>query len=397
MRIPLLCIFPCVCLTTFLLTPRAEAQQTEPKKTPKRKPPAIEEVSKTLQHFVDSEVISGAVTLVAHQGKVIHLSGVGLSDIERKKKMSTRHIFAIASMTKPVVATGLMILEEEGLLSLDDKVSKYLPEFASLKLKDGESPSREITIRDAITHTSGLTGSQRFEGSLAEGVNKLANRPLAFEPGTKWQYSPGLNICGRIVEIVSEQRLDDYLQEKIFDPLEMNSTSFYPTAEQRKRIATLYAPGDDQGLVAVPSRIADVKVGDRSQGPSPSGGLFSTARDMFRFYQMILNDGKFRKQQIIAPGIAAKMTSPQTKELKTGFTPGNCWGLGWCIIRNPQGVTEMLSPGTFGHGGAFGTQGWVDPETETIYVLMIQRTRLPNSDGSEIRREFQQAASEAIW
>ena len=117
---------------------------------------------------------------------------------------------------------------------------------------------------------------------------------------------------------------------------------------------------------------------------------------MFRFYQMVLNDGKLRGQRIVSQAGVDEMTSPKTGDLKTGFTPGNCWGLGWCIVREPQGTTGMLSKGTFGHGGAYGTQGWVDPETKTIYVLMIQRKGLENSDGSEIRKVFQQAASDQL-
>jgi CubicO group peptidase (beta-lactamase class C family) len=277
---------------------------------------------------------------------------------------------------------------------VDDHVSKYLPEFANVKLKNGESPGREITIRDAITHTSGLAGDQVFRSSLAEAVDQLAKRPLAFPAGSKWQYSPGLNVAGRIIEVVSGQPFEDFLEERIFEPLKMQNTTFVPDEKQQSRIATIYGPGEDKGsLVAFENRIVDPS---DVRGPNPSGGLFSTARDMFRFYQMILNHGRFRNDRIVSEQAVQKMTSPQTGDLKTGFTPGNCWGLGWCIVREPQDVTGMLSQGTFGHGGAFGTQGWVDPETETIYVLMIQRTKMGNSDGSEIRKRFQQLASDAI-
>lgn len=366
-------------------------------KKAKYEPPVIDAISAAMEKHVESGEIAGAVTLVAHEGKIVHLGAVGLADLETAKKMRAYNMFSIASMTKPIVATAVGILAEEGKLSFDDEVKKYLPELADLKLKSGESPARAMTIRDAITHTSGLGGSQRFEGSLKDGIDELAKRPLLFSPGEQWKYSPGLNVCGRIVEVVSGQRLDDFLQERIFAPLEMKNTSFYPDAKQRRKIATLYAPSEDgKSLVSVPNRISDIEVGDKSQGPNPSGGLFATARDMFRFYQMILNGGKFRKKQILNAEIVSQMTSPQTGDLKTGFTPGNCWGLGWCIVREPQGVTEKLSSGTFGHGGAFGTQGWVDPKTKTIFVLMIQRTKLPNSDGSEIRKDFHAAAVSSL-
>ncbi|MCS7470088.1 beta-lactamase family protein [Stieleria sp. ICT_E10.1] len=385
------------CCIAMILTVASTASGQEvvaPKKAAPTPPPVIDAIDAAMQTFVEQGKISGAVTLVGHRGKIVHLGAVGLADIEAQKEMRTFTMFSIASMTKPITATAIMILQDEGKLSVDDNVSKYIPAYKDLKLKDGAAPSREITIRDAITHTSGLAGDQLFDGSLEEAVDQLAERPLAFEPGTKWQYSPGLNVAGRIVEIVSGQSFQAFLQERIFDVGNMTSTTFFPDQKQQRRIATLYGPGEEgESLQAVANRIsnpAEVKA------PNPSGGLFATARDMFRFYQMVLDGGKFRKQRVVSEDAVAQMTSRQTGDLETGFTPGNCWGLGWCIIREPQGVTEMLSPGTFGHGGAFGTQGWVDPKTQTIYVLMIQRTKMGNSDGSDIRKTFQQTAGEAL-
>jgi CubicO group peptidase (beta-lactamase class C family) len=225
-------------------------------------------------------------------------------------------------------------------------------------------------------------------------VNELAKRPLAFSPGEHWQYSPGLNVAGRIVEIVAQQPLEDFLKQRIFEPLSMNQTTFFPKEEQIRRIATLYENNEAKTAL----RPTESFLGSYSKigAPNPSGGLFSTARDMFRFYQMALNDGKLRRKRIVSSAGVDKMTSPKTGDLKTGFTPGNCWGLGWCIVQEPQGTTAMLSKGTFGHGGAYGTQGWVDPQTKTIYVLMIQRKGLKNSDGSEIRKTFQQVASDQL-
>lgn len=360
--------------------------------------PELAAVNAAMQKFVDEGLISGAVTLVGHQGKVVHLGAVGLSNIEAQKGMARGTLFSIASMTKPVVATAVMLLEEEGRLSVDDRVSQYIPAFADLKLKNGQAPMREITLRDALTHTSGLAGSQLFTGSLKEAVDNLAKQPLAFEPGSKWQYSPGLNVAGRVVEIVSGQPLDTFLEKRIFEPLAMNNTTFFPDAKQRKRIATLYGLDDNDptSLQPAANRITGSSSDDQKRGPNPSGGLYSNARDMFRFYQMVLNGGQLRKTRILSSDSVARMTSPKTGDLKTGFTPGNCWGLGWCIVREPQGVTGMMSAGTYGHGGAFGTQGWIDPETQTIYVLMIQRTQFGNSDGSDLRKTFQQVAHDAL-
>lgn len=356
--------------------------------------PSIEAIDKSMQEFVDRGEISGAVTVVAHDGKIVHLGAVGMSDIEAQRPMRRFSRFSIASMTKPITATAVMILRDEGKLDLDDKLSEYIPEFADVTLKDGARPSRELTIRDAITHTTGLGGSQVFQGSLADHCRELATRPLDFEPGSKWQYSPGMSVAGRIVEIVSGQPFQEFLQQRIFDPLGMANTTFYPDEKQQQQLAKIYMPSEDKkSLVVAENFITDFQP---SNGPNPSGGLVSTGRDLFRFYQMILNGGKLRKERIVSAESVDEMTSPQTGDLVTGFTPGNSWGLGWCVIREPQGVTEMLSSGTFGHGGAFGTQGWVDPKTNTVYVLLIQRTKMGNSDGAEIRRAFQQSAVDAL-
>ncbi len=391
----------CLVVICYLSPSISRAQVSQRAKSP----PEIAAINAAMEGFVESGQIAGAVTLVGHQGKIVHLGAVGFADIEADTPMKPNTLFSIASMTKPITATALMILQDEGKLSVDDKVSRYIPAFANIKLGNGQSPAREITIRDALTHTSGLAGNQLFFGSLSAAVDELAARPLAFEPGAKWQYSPGVSVAGRIVEIVSGQPLEVFMQERIFTPLKMNSTTFFPDAKQAARVATLYGPAGEAGerneqdqtsLQAIPNRITDAPQGFGQRGPNPSGGLYSSARDLFRFYQAILNGGQLGKTRIVSEAAVRQMTSPQTGELETGFTPGNCWGLGWCIIRQPQDITGMLSPSSFGHGGAFGTQGWVDPKTQTIYVLLIQRDKLPNSDGSQIRKSFQQVASDSL-
>lgn len=338
------------------------------------------EINRAMLGFVEAGEISGAVVLIARDGKIIHFGAVGAADIDQPRSMKPSSMFAIASMTKPIVATAALMLQDEGKLSVEDKVSQYLPKFASLTLNDGTPAARPITIRDCLTHTSGLTGAQTFVGTLKSGVDELATRPLAFQPGARWQYSPGLNIVGRIIEVVTKQPLQDFLEQRMFRPLHMESTTFFPGPEHAQRLAVLYGPNEDAELVPQPNQIKN------ATAPLPSGGLFSTAKDMFHFYQMVLDRGVFKGQRIVSEAAVAQMTSQQTGELKTGFTPGNCWGLGWCVVRHPQGVTESVSPGTFGHGGAFGTQGWVDPQTKMIYILMIQRTKLPNSDASDMRK-----------
>ena len=193
-----------------------------------------------------------------------------------------------------------------------------------------------------------------------------------------------------MVEIVAGKPFDEFLTEKIFRPLQMVDTTFHPSPEQQQRLARLYQPGEDGKSLAPGTHwLVDLSP---NKSPNPSGGLFSTASDMARFYQMILGGGELDGRRIVSHEAVKQMTTIQTGDLRTGFTDGNAWGLGWCLVRQPQGVSAMLSPGTFGHGGAFGTQGWVDPQRQMIFVLMIQRTGFGNSDASDIRRDFQELA-----
>ncbi|MEQ8786262.1 MAG: serine hydrolase domain-containing protein [Pirellulaceae bacterium] len=355
---------------------------------------ALAGISGIVAKHIEAGQISGAVTLVAKDGKLVHLAARGLADVEAERKMQDDALFCIASMTKPITAAAVMILADEGKLALDDPVAKYVPQFKQAALQDGARPKREITIRDLLTHTSGLVGSQQNTGTLAETAKAIAARPLGFEPGAKWQYSPGITVCGRVVEVASGQAYEDFLAQRIFEPLGMNDTTFNPTPEQQERIARLYKPGDKPKTIAP----ADHWLNDVSQqrSPNPSGGLFSTAENMARFYQAILNGGELDGRRIVSRNAVEQMTHIQTGDLVTGFTPGNGWGLGWCVVREPQGVSKMVSPGTFGHGGAFGTQGWVDPQRKMIFVLMIQRTGFGNSDGADLRGAFQQQAVDAL-
>jgi CubicO group peptidase (beta-lactamase class C family) len=346
-----------------------------------------------MQQFVDDRVVAGAVTLVGHQGKIVHLSAVGMADLQENRPMAADTMFRIMSMTKPITATAVMILADDGKLSIDDPVEKYIPSFADAKLENGEAVSG-LTIGHLLTHTSGLGGDQTCETSLEATANELAARPFRFQPGTSWEYGPSLNVCGRIIEVVAGQTFEDFLAERIFKPLKMNDTTFFPTSDQRPRIAVVYEPDDDKAALVRARRLV-IDAANETVA-NPSGGLLSTASDMFRFYQMVLNGGELDGQRIVSTDAVRAMTTVQTGELRTGFTPGNGWGLGWCIVRRPESVTEMLSPGTFGHGGYYGTQGWIDPERQAIFVLMYQRTELPNSDGADIRRDFQRLAAEAL-
>jgi CubicO group peptidase (beta-lactamase class C family) len=361
-------------------------------------PESLAKIAPRMEQFVKDKQIAGAVTLVMRRGRLVHFAAVGSADVAHGRPMSRDTIFEIASMTKPITATAIMILQDEGKLSVNDPVSKFILKFKDVQLGD-HPPARAITIRDLMTHTSGIgplkVKKHGEEISLRETAERISAEPLQFEPGSKWQYGDGITVCGAIVEIVSGKPYAKFLKERIFIPLGMNDTTFNPDAAQRARIATMYHRADRGDLEAIntPFLSADP---EHPKTPYPSGGLFSTASDLARFYQMVLNGGEVDGKRIVSRDAVDQMTHVQTGDLVTGFTPGNGWGLGWCIIREPQGITKMLSPGTFGHGGAFGTQGWIDPKRQMILILLIQRNNFPNSDASEVREVFQQLVAGAV-
>jgi CubicO group peptidase (beta-lactamase class C family) len=355
---------------------------------------ALARIGDRMREFAAARQIAGAVTLVARRGRVVHLDAVGKADVAAGRDMAKDSLFAIASMTKPITAAAVMILLDEGKVKLDDPVSKYIPSFAQTTLADGNKPAREITLRDCLRHTNALVSDQKNVGSLAETAESLAKSKLAFEPGSKWQYGPGLSVAGRVVEVVSGKPFDQFLAERIFTPLEMRETSFHPTADQVQRLAKLYQPTADKKDIEPGTHWLFELAPDKS--PNPSGGLFSTASDVVRFYQMVLNGGELSGKRILSDDAVKQMTSLQTGELSTGFSAGHGWGLGFALVREPQGPTQMLSAGTFGHGGAFGTQSWADPAREMIFILMIARQNFGNGDGSDIRTEFQKLAVDAV-
>lgn len=358
--------------------------------------PEIPAVTAAVKEFVEKKEITGVVTIVATRDKIVHLSAVGQADTAGTP-MAVDTMFWIASMTKPITASAIMMLQDEGKLSVDDPVEKYLPELADLKTVDGKSG--KLTLRHLLTHTSGLAEATNEQAvaakTLAELIPHFAKKPLQFEPGSKWQYcQSGINSLGRIVEVVSGQTFPEFLQKRFFDPLGMKDTTFYPTKEQQPRIVKGYKFADGKLTETPFMALFDPKKPDHF--PAANGGLFSTASDYARFAQMILNQGTVGGKKYLTPESIKLMTSIQTGEIKTGFTEGNGWGLGWCVVRKPQGVSEALSAGSFGHGGAWGTQAWIDPEKQAAYILMVQRSNFPNSDASDLRRAFQAAAAPAI-
>jgi CubicO group peptidase (beta-lactamase class C family) len=361
-----------------------------------------------MQEMVARNEVAGAVTMVVTKDKVLHLECTGFADLAAKRPMTPDTLFWIASMTKPITAVALLMLQDEGKLNVADPVAKYLPEFAALKTPSGKPAN--LTITQIMTHTSGLgeaTGpGAKSAKTLADLVPLWLATPMQYEPGEKWSYTQsGINAGARIVEVVSGRTFDAFLQERLFDPLGMKQTTFYPSAEARsKLLVTAYAKNQTTGaLDPVPPR-ADF--GPRDRPPQGNGGLFSTAPDYARFCQMLLGGGSFGGRKYLTAEAMKFLTTPQTGDLPTGFFQNDTfgrhgknygWGIGTCILRTPhEGVAAMLSPGSFGHGGAWGTQAWVDPVKGFAYVLMVQRANFPNSDASDVRRAFQEAAAKAV-
>lgn len=340
------------------------------------------------------------VTLVATRDRVVQFEASGQANISRSEAMKPDALFWIASMTKPLTATAVLMLQDEGKLSINDSVSKYVPELAGLTTPGGKPA--EITIKHLLTHTSGMaleaSSQQRASAkTLADLMPIYAKLPMRFEPGAKWEYcQAGINAAGRVVEVVSGKSLPEFFQERILDPLGMKDTTFYPTEQQVARLATGYKRVDGK-LVESPMRSMSGKpLTSHEHYPAANAGLFSTASDYGRFCQMLLNGGSLDGKEYLKPQTALAMRTIQTGDLVTGFTPGNGWGVGVCVVRQPQGVTAMLSPGSFGHGGAWGTQAWIDPVKGVVYVLMVQRADFPNSDASIVRKAFQEVAAEAM-
>jgi len=350
-------------------------------------PPVVPAISASLQQFVDRGDLAGAVALVAQRGKLVHLGAVGYADVETERPMRPETLFSIMSMTKPVAAAAALICCDDGKLSLDEPLARWLPEF-------DQPPNITITLRHVLTHTSGLFSDQRNTGTLAETVARLAKQKLQFEPGARWLYSPGLTVAGRAVEVASGLPFDEFVDKRICQPLKMSDTHFRLLSDDEKRLAATYAY-NSRDKVLSPVQINFLGPME-TRSPNPSGGLYSTAPDLHRFYQMLLGRGELEGVRILKPETVDEMRRPQTGELKAGFVPGSAWGLGVGLVQQPQGITAMLSPGTFGHGGMLGTQAWADPQRQAVLILLIQRAGLPNSDASEYRLAFQQAAAAAL-
>lgn len=341
-------------------------------------PATLARIKPRMQSQVDRGVISGTVTLVLEKGQLVHHEVVGMADRENNKPMRKDSIFQIMSMTKPFTGVAIMMLVEEGKLNLHEPVGKYVPEF---KHHQG------MLVRHLMTHTSGLGGSPPGENmewyysmktTLGEAIKYYATTPLLFEPGTKWSYSNmGIATLGRIVENLSGLKFEDFVAQRILTPLKMNDTFFFPDAqpaERKARIVVNYCNVNNAlapcGHTTLGGDSRKLRAG--ATYSAPEFGLFSTAEDLSRFYQTMLNGGTYEGKRLLSRASVEAMSMTQTGELLTGHNTGATFGLTWEVIAKNPGAAQLWSLGSFGHGGAFGTHGWIDPKKQIVGVFLVQ-------------------------
>jgi CubicO group peptidase (beta-lactamase class C family) len=352
-------------------------------------------IAAAVQQFVDNHTLAGAVMLVASSNRVLSLEAVGYMDLARKRPMRTDALFWIASQSKPMTATALMMLIDEGKVNVDDPVEKYLPEFKGQWLKAEEDtghlllkkPVHPITVKNVLSHTSGLPFSSPLEQPtldllpLAARVRSYAMLPLEFQPDSKYQYSnAGINTAGRIIEVVSGMPYEQFMDQRLFKPLGMKDTTFWPTSKQVQRLAKSYkANAAKTGLEETTISQLRYPLTDRTRETMPAGGLFSTASDVARFCQMVLNRGTLDGRRYLSEAAVKQMTSKQTPR-----SVEEKYGFGWST-----GDDE------FGHGGAYATNMTVDTEHGLIFIWMVQHATFPG-DGAKSRDAFMQAAKAAF-
>jgi CubicO group peptidase (beta-lactamase class C family) len=389
----------------------------------------LQRVHEAVARHIEAKDVSGAVTLVARRGKIVEFEAQGLADIESKKPMMKDSIFRLASMSKPITAVAVMMMVEEGKVRLTDRVSAFIPEFKNMKVavaKGTTNPvqmpafgrggppapapefdlvpaAREITVKDLLTHTSGLmsggvSGAEQAKlaprspnDTLANYIPKLAQTPLDFQPGTLWRYSGlyGFDVLARIVEIASGQPYDQFLKQRLFDPLGMKDTGFAPTPERTARLATVYQR-TPTGLV--PAQNANQLISGTYF--SASGGLMSTAEDYLQFAQMLVNGGQMNGKRYLGPRTVELMTANHTGDMVNGQFGRPAHGMGFAlgvqVVLDPVAADLRVSPGTYGWAGAYGTNQNMDPKEKLVSIIMMQGASGP------LQRDFENAVWQAM-
>jgi CubicO group peptidase (beta-lactamase class C family) len=367
----------------------------------------LEWLHQSMQHEVENGELPGIVTLLARHGKVVEERTYGVKDLATGAPMTSDTIFRIFSMTKPVTGVAMMILYEEGKWRPSDPISKYIPEFADLKVYEGTgadgsvttvAPVHAPTMAELMTHTAGFTyglfGTTPVDKLYVAGnplgaldlhgmIQRLAKLPLLYQPGSQWVYSVSMDIQGYIVEKITGKSLPQFMEERIFQPLRMNDTGFFVSKEKRARLATDYSAGAD-GKLAVAGAASGPKA-DYVSVPglaSGGGGLVSTVKDYARFVQMLLNHGELDGARILSPASVTMMTSNHlVPKLMTGefgvvgvmMRPGQGWGYDVAVLPDPALADEIVGKGTFYWAGAADTWFWADPANDLFFIGMTQR------------------------
>lgn len=376
-------------------TPQAEGMSAE----------KLKEIGTIVNGLIDDHKIAGGIVLVAKNGKVVFHEPYGVRDLESKRPIERDTIFRIYSMSKAITCAAALILHDEGKLDLEAPVSKYLPEFKDLKFRDGdkERPAeREMTVELLFLHTSGITygnpgGSETEkmyeftdvmdrDSDLALMTKKMGQVPLAFEPGTKWQYGAGIDVIGRLIEVISEQPLDEFLEERLFDPLGMTDTAFYVPKGKEGRFATNYY-SDGKGRMIVRDDAAKSGYLRKPGLLSGGGGLVGTASDYMRFLLMIANDGKVGDKQILKKETVDMMRTDRVPKMvgwvKFGEEErtGVGYGLGFSVTTEAHKNNPSAKASEYGWGGAASTHYWLSPKDKLVVVTMEQR--MPYSPETE--------------
>jgi CubicO group peptidase (beta-lactamase class C family) len=336
-----------------------------------------------MKSFVERGVMAGAVTLIARRGEIVSLEAFGYQDLDSKKPMRADTIFDIRSVTKPVTAIGVMILMEEGKLTLNDPVEKYIPEFSDARKTRGFQ--NKITIQHLLTHTSGLPSNRpteieditiRRDRTLSEAVALLSKQEPEFEPGTQFRYSSGgYAILGRIIEVASGKPYEQFIKERIFAPLGMKDSFFFIPAGKQSRVASVYRL--QNGRLSKWEEIESYS--KKAKYPAPEFGMYSTASDLAALCQMMLDGGTFKGRRILSRMSVAKMTENHTLHVKSAITQRPAYqGLGWGLSGDPMSDFPLTSSGSFGHNGAFGAIIWIDPKKGLIRIFLEHRFGFAN-------------------
>ena len=338
-------------------------------------------LNQAMHSYVDDNELSAIQTAIVKNGKLIHFDSYGSSDISENDPLEEDDIFRIASMTKPIVSIGLMMLYEEGKFNLNDPVYKYIPEFKNLTIKKRKKVKpvkNHVKIIDLLRHSAGLNfkGPEDYRKvismNLEEYTKESVKEPLRFEPGTTWWYSSSTDICGYLIEILSGQKLDVYLKDKIFDPLKMDDTSFELPKNKLDRLTTLYVVGEKKELVSFDNK-SNSPFKDKVTLLNGSGGLLSTTKDYLKFSVMLLNNGSIGGEQILKKSTLDLMKQDHSlglKYKKLVFGKKKGFGLGFEVVKEED--TKFGSKGTFGWGGMFGTYFRADPKQNMVYIYMTQ-------------------------